>query len=205
MFVPGGLHGIQQWNEAVCDGAWGRPFAWLGEKLRRALDMEDWAAFDRSFRRMEDLIAEIATGPDAPSTISILGGDIHFSYAAELQLRNGERLTSGVHQLVCSPIRNILAETRTARPGLRRVAPGALARRASAAVGAAATVAIQLGTRGRSAVRQHDGLAAGSRASVPPCSSNERVTPIRASSTSTWSSTDDWTQRGPSRRVSASD
>ena len=50
MFVPGGLHGIQQWNEAVCDGAWGRPFAWLGEKLRRALDMEDWAAFDRSFR-----------------------------------------------------------------------------------------------------------------------------------------------------------
>ena len=108
MFVPGGLHGIQQWNEAVCDGAWGRPFAWLGEKLRRALDMEDWAAFDRSFRQMEDLIAEIATGPDAPSTISILGGDIHFSYAAELELRNGDRLTSGVHQLVCSPIRNIL-------------------------------------------------------------------------------------------------
>ena len=109
MFVPGGLHGIQQWNEAVCDGAWGRPFKRLGEKLRRALDMEDWAAFDRSFRRMEDLIAEIATGPDAPSTISILGGDIHFSYAAELQLRNGQELTSGVHQLVCSPIRNILA------------------------------------------------------------------------------------------------
>ncbi len=91
MFVPGGLHGIQQWNEAVCDGAWGRPFAWLGEKLRRALDMEDWAAFDRSFRLMEDLIAEIATGPDAPATVSILGGDIHFSYAAELELRNGER------------------------------------------------------------------------------------------------------------------
>jgi hypothetical protein len=108
MFVPGGLHGIQQWNEAVCDGAWGRPFAWLGEKLRRALDMEDWAAFDRSFRLIEDLIAEIASGPDAPATVSIIGGDIHFSYAAALQLRSGDELTSGVHQLVCSPIRNIL-------------------------------------------------------------------------------------------------
>ena len=125
MFVPGGLHGIQQWNEAVCDGAWGRPFAWLGEKLRRALDMEDWAAFDRSFRQMEDLIAEIATGPDAPSTVSILGGDIHFSYAAELQLRNGERpderrasaglLTDPQHP----------RETRTARPAASpRRAPG---------------------------------------------------------------------------------
>ncbi len=95
----------------MCDGAWGRPFAWLGEKIRRALDMEDWAAFDRSFRQMEDLIAEIATGPDAPSTISILSGDIHFSYAAELELRNGDHLTSRVHQLVCSPIRNILPRT----------------------------------------------------------------------------------------------
>jgi hypothetical protein len=109
MFVPGGLHGIQQWNEAVCDGAWGRPFAWLGEKLRRALDMEDWAAFDRSFRLMEDLIAEVATGDDAPATVSILGGDIHFSYAAALAFRNADPLTSGVYQLVCSPIRNILA------------------------------------------------------------------------------------------------
>ncbi len=27
MFVPGGLHGLQQWNEAVCDGRWGRRMA----------------------------------------------------------------------------------------------------------------------------------------------------------------------------------
>ncbi len=86
--------------------------------------MEDWAAFDRSFRQMEDLIAEIATGPDAPSTVSILGGDIHFSYAAELQLRNGERLTSGVHQLVCSPIRNILAKRERRVLGFAASRPG---------------------------------------------------------------------------------
>ena len=160
MFVPGGLHGIQQWNEAVCDGAWGRPFAWLGEKVRRALDMEDWAAFDRSFRGMEDLIAEIATGPDAPATISILGGDIHFSYAAELQLRDGGDLTSGVHQLVCSPIRNILARHERRVLGLRRLPARPLARRASPAVGEAPAVTLQVGARGRPAVRQHDGFAA---------------------------------------------
>lgn len=50
VFVPGGLHGVQQWNEALCDGAWGRIGSRASERLRRALDLEDWAAFDRSFR-----------------------------------------------------------------------------------------------------------------------------------------------------------
>ena len=53
MFVPGGLHDLQRWSEAVIDGAWGhRPFGVQQrsvEWLRRALDMEDWAAFGRSF------------------------------------------------------------------------------------------------------------------------------------------------------------
>jgi PhoD-like phosphatase len=111
MFVPGGLHGLQQWNEAVCDGAWGRSVGWIGEKLRRGLDMEDWAAFDRSFRAMEDLIIERASGAGSPATISVLGGDIHFSYAAELTRRDGEPMSSRVHQLVSSPIRNVLART----------------------------------------------------------------------------------------------
>ncbi len=111
MFVPGGMHALQQWNEAVCDGVWGRRIGRLGEWLRRGLDMEDWAAFDRSFRAMEDLIIERASGPDAPATINVLGGDIHFSYAAQLHRRDGEAMTSRVHQLVSSPIRNVLART----------------------------------------------------------------------------------------------
>ena len=114
MFVPGGLHGLQQWNEAVCAGRWGRPMAWAGEKLRRALDMEDWAAFDRSFRAMETLIIERATrsgaeGEPPPATITVLGGDIHFSYVTELLLRDGSPTVSRMHQLVSSPMRNVLA------------------------------------------------------------------------------------------------
>ncbi len=111
VFVPGGLHGVQQWNEAVCDGAWGRPFAWLGEKLRRELDMEDWAAFDLSFRDLERLLLELGRGQGpnaAPETISVLSGDIHFSYLAEATPRTGPPMHSRVHQLVSSPMRNVL-------------------------------------------------------------------------------------------------
>ena len=46
------LHWLEAWNEAVCDGAWGRWAVGLGEKLRRALDLEHWAAFQRSFHRL---------------------------------------------------------------------------------------------------------------------------------------------------------
>ena len=106
VFVPGGLHGIQQWNEAVCDGAWGRPAAWVGERMRRALDLEGWPAFDRSFAAMEALLLEVAGRDGAPHTISIVGGDIHFGYVAEIALPDGARST--VRQVVCSPLRNIL-------------------------------------------------------------------------------------------------
>ena len=34
--MPGGLHDLEQWNERVCDGAWGKPFARLGERIPRA-------------------------------------------------------------------------------------------------------------------------------------------------------------------------
>ena len=37
----------------------------LGEKLRRALDLEHWPAFQRSFTTMIELLHELAEGPDA--------------------------------------------------------------------------------------------------------------------------------------------
>ncbi|MEZ5236753.1 MAG: hypothetical protein R2749_29270 [Acidimicrobiales bacterium] len=118
-FVPGGLHGVQQWNEAVCDGAWGRLAGRVGERLRRALDMEDWAAFDHSFRALEELLLRIGAeatdrhGPDSrpvppPATINVLSGDIHFAYLARVGRRDGVPLTSRIHQIVSSPIRNVL-------------------------------------------------------------------------------------------------
>ncbi len=125
IFVPGGLHGIQQWNEAMCDGRWGRLAASAGERLRRAVDLEGWPAFDRSFRAVEQLLIDIAApraaGVRPPSTVTVLGGDIHFSYAAPLELP--EPSHSDVMQVVCSPLRNILRtrERRVMRFGSSRV------------------------------------------------------------------------------------
>lgn len=111
VFVPGGMHDLQQWSEALCDGHWGRWAARLGEKLRRAVDMEDWAAFGRSFDAINELIRRLAgsssTDGRAPSSITVLSGDIHFSYWSEVH-QPGMSSTSRVHQLVNSPIRNAL-------------------------------------------------------------------------------------------------
>ena len=109
VFTPGGIHSLQQWDEAICQGAWGRPGRWLGEKVRRALDTEHWPAFDTSFREMEELLIDVGTGDDAPETISILGGDIHFSYVIDVERRGTDQFDSRVHQIISSPIRNILA------------------------------------------------------------------------------------------------
>jgi hypothetical protein len=110
VFVTGALHDLQVWNEAVCDGAWGRPVSWMGERLRRGLDLEDWPAFWRSFHELTELLADLGSGATAPATISILSGDIHFSYIAAVEFPAHLGVTSKVHQLVSSPIRNALVQ-----------------------------------------------------------------------------------------------
>jgi hypothetical protein len=106
VFMTPGIDGFEAWNEAVCRGAWGRLAARAGERIRRALDLEHWPAFQRSFRTMVELLHELAEGPDAPGTISLIGGDVHTAYVAEVAL--GERQASKVYQIVCSPFRNPL-------------------------------------------------------------------------------------------------
>lgn len=76
----------------------------LGEKIRQAADIEHWPAFFASFARLSDLILDTAAGADAPKTISILSGDVHHSYAA--QVRMPPDTHTKVHQLVCSPVHN---------------------------------------------------------------------------------------------------
>ena len=98
VFTPGGIHDLQQWDEAVCDGKWGRPGVWIGEKLRRAIDTEHWPAFDDSFKKFERLLIDRATGAGdvaAPQTITVLGGDIHFSYGVAIDPRDGRRSRAG--------------------------------------------------------------------------------------------------------------
>jgi len=105
--LPTGLHHLEAWNEATAEGAWGTPMAAIGEKLRQALDLEHWAAFQSSFRRVAQMTTEVADGRrgPAPDTITFLSGDVHYSYVAEVERSSGSRII----QAVCSPIRNPLA------------------------------------------------------------------------------------------------
>jgi PhoD-like phosphatase len=131
------LHHLEAWNEAVCDGVWGDRAAQLGEKLRQALDLEHWSAFHDSFEAMCGLLGEVAAGHrgPAPQTITLVSGDVHHAYLAEVGFTAGTSARSHVWQAVCSPFRNPLdhRERRGIRatwtPGARRVAR-ALARAA---------------------------------------------------------------------------
>src|SRR4051795_12112367 len=53
-----GMHHLEAGNEAVSEGASGSWAARRGEKLREALDLEHWAAFGDSWRRLTDLVCE---------------------------------------------------------------------------------------------------------------------------------------------------
>jgi hypothetical protein len=110
LLLPGGIHGVEAWSEAVCDGAWGRRFAPVGERIRRAADLEHWAAFGRSFRQFEELLAGLAAGRlgPPPATVTVISGDIHHSYLAAVDVPAGTAPRSAVYQAVCSPIHNVL-------------------------------------------------------------------------------------------------
>jgi hypothetical protein len=78
--------------------------------MRRSLDLEDWPAFGRSFDALVALLADLGSAdrPSPPATISVLSGDIHFSYHAAIRFPPAARVASRVHQVVNSPIRNAL-------------------------------------------------------------------------------------------------
>lgn len=62
--LPPGIHHVEAWNEVLADS----PRRWVAdaaEKLRRAVDLEHWAAFRRSFDALGALFARIGGGtPD---------------------------------------------------------------------------------------------------------------------------------------------
>jgi hypothetical protein len=110
VFLPRGIHDLQAWNESLCAGRWGRAVASLSERLRRAVDLEHWAAFNRSFEQLCDWLRAVAAGTTQnppPASILLLGGDVHCSSVSEIDL--GANESSRVHQIVCSPFRNPLS------------------------------------------------------------------------------------------------
>jgi hypothetical protein len=118
VFLSPGIHYFEAWNEAVCAGAWGRWAALIGERIRRALDLEHWPAFQDSFARMVKLLQDVANGRDGvapPATVTVVGGDVHNAYVMEVSMGRRAANRSRVHQVVCSPFRNPLG------PSERRV------------------------------------------------------------------------------------
>lgn len=104
------LHHAERWGEAIAAGAWGDGWARRGERLRRGLDFDHWAAFGGSFVRLAKLLERCASGEfgRAPASIAILSGDVHHAYLAEVAFRRSASVRSNVWQAVCSPFRNAL-------------------------------------------------------------------------------------------------
>ena len=108
--LPRALHDLEAWNEAMADRRHGRCRAHWAEKLRRAADLEHWAAFRRSFEALTELLGDVARGErapgEAPATVCVLSGDVHHAYAAEAHYP--EPTAARVFQLTCSPLHNVV-------------------------------------------------------------------------------------------------
>jgi hypothetical protein len=103
--LPHLVHDAEGWNAALCRGERGERWARVGEKVRRAADLEHWSAFPESFAGLAELIAEAGSGRDAPATVCVLSGDVHHAYIAEPSWP-GPGPDARVVQLVCSPVHN---------------------------------------------------------------------------------------------------
>jgi hypothetical protein len=128
VFMTKGIHHLEAWNEAVCAGSWGRLAARIGEKIRRGLDLEHWSAFHDSFERLCEWLENVADGTEGtrpPSSIVLLGGDVHNAYINEVTLRTRSTGPSRVFQVVCSPFRNPLSSGQ--RRAVRLIGTGAAA------------------------------------------------------------------------------
>lgn len=144
-FLSPGLHLVEAWNEAVADGAWGSAGAAAGEWIRRKAVMDHWAAFQRSFGGVEELLEALVGGRlgTPPRSAILLSGDVHHCYVAEVGFRPGVRRPEAegeagqtpVWQVVCSGLRKQLEpkERRAIKFGNSRAGAalaGALARAA---------------------------------------------------------------------------
>jgi hypothetical protein len=104
-----GLHYVEAWDETLTSPKSGPRRKKAGERMRTALDLEHWAAFQDGFQRVMDMALAVARGErgQPPRTITFLSGDVHHSYVSEARPKDPDRpIHSRIIQAVCSPIRN---------------------------------------------------------------------------------------------------
>ena len=115
VFMTPGIHDLEAWNEAVCAGRLGRARgARRGEAAARARPraLAGVPALVRDDGRAARPARPGEQGGRLRRTITLIGGDVHTAYVAEVAL--GERQGSRVYQVVCSPFRNPLGRTSAA-------------------------------------------------------------------------------------------
>lgn len=119
--LPRAIHDLEAWDDALTRGAWGRWAVRPAEWFRQYIDLEHWAAFDRSFHDLADLVASVARGERGapPETVTAVSGDVHFGYVAEAAIEG----TSRVRQVVSSPFRQAITTFDRKAQGLAMLAP----------------------------------------------------------------------------------
>lgn len=103
--LPHLVHDAEAWDAALCAGRRGARWARFGERLRRAADLEHWAAFPRSFADLTGLLVETASAAQGPASVCVLSGDVHHGYVARATWPSARQDTR-VLQLTCSPVHN---------------------------------------------------------------------------------------------------
>ena len=101
--MPYAIHDLEAASERWAESD-SRLVASFGERTRRALDFEHWAAFGASFDDLAATLAAIGSGDSPPASISVLSGDVHHSYVARAAY--GPDVRTPVYQLTCSPVHN---------------------------------------------------------------------------------------------------
>ena len=146
--LPRGIHTLEAWTERLTDGAWGKRAARVGERLRRAVDLEHWPAFGASFVKLERLLTELSHRPVRPRTAArpsrsrVISGDVHHSYlaAVDLPARQARENQEGVPSTRWSARRS----TRPCRP---RCGSRSGSRAPGRAAGSAPSLAAMAGAR----------------------------------------------------------
>lgn len=105
LMLPG-VHHLEGWNEAVCQGSGSRLARRAAEVVRQAVDLEHWAAFRQSMHEVVELLEEVVGLDEPPSSVLLLAGDVHCSYTAEAELNRVDHPETVIHQLVMSPFRH---------------------------------------------------------------------------------------------------